>query len=720
MSNDLHIAVIGAPGLASVLERSGRFYKVWRYQTTGQLREGIKELSGLNVPKLTFLFADNTPNDIADMSFGDLVGKLTQRSYRVVLVECSGAGRDVVASNPGAGLIPAPITCNLVLGAISDRGAGMIEPVGEAWGFEAFNPNDPSAVDHLPASDADLFGDLLGAFGSEELGLDPSWESGPATSPVAPETRVVQVAPVAPWEQAAAPSPVAQVAPWEQAATPVAPVAPWEQADAPVAPVAPWEQASAPSPVAQVAPWEQAAVPSPVSQPAPWEQAAAPSPVAQVAPWDQAATPSPVAQVAPWEQAAAPSPVSQPAPWEQAAAPSPVAQVAPWEQAAAPSPVSQPAPWEQAAAPVAPVAPWGQAAAPSPVSQPASWEQAAVPSPVAQVAPWEQAAAPVAPVAPVASAWDTAAQSWEEAAVVAPPVHDAVGLTALATPSVVGGRKGIMLAVTVAKGGAGKSSLTLNLGVWAALKLRAAGRTVCIVDANWQQADIGKQINQYTPNIATLSKNPGDVSAAGISKYMYRRNDLNTSFLLGPADDRERNPTWITSDLYCKSINALRELYDYIFVDTPVAEPYHELFSNFILQEADYLIVPVNPSWPTLANTESWLEHITLPKHVSGEGFNEKRIGVVLNRAEDGVDMSESDVQSELGRWCYLGAVPDSKEWRRAANNNEIIATRNIPEISQAFSRVLFAVLGEDALLMDIPTSDDAGGKKRGWRRGRS
>ena len=668
MSNDLHIAVIGAPGLASVLERSGRFYKVWRYQTTGQLREGIKELSGLNVPKLTFLFADNTPNDIADMSFGDLVGKLTQRSYRVVLVECSGAGRDVVASNPGAGLIPAPITCNLVLGAISDRGAGMIEPVGEAWGFEAFNPNDPSAVDHLPASDADLFGDLLGAFGSEELGLDPSWESGPATSPVAPETPVVQVAPVAPWEQAA---------------TPVAPVAPWEQAATPVAPVAPWEQAAAPSPVAQVAPWEQAD-----------------APVAPVAPWEQAATPSPVSQPAPWEQAATPSPVAQVAPWEQAAAP--VAPVAPWEQAAAPSPVSQPAPWEQAAAPVAPVAPWEQAAAPSPVSQPASWEQAAAPS------------------APVASAWDTAAQSWEEAAIVAPPVHDAVGLTALATPSVVGGRKGIVLAVTVAKGGAGKSSLTLNLGVWAALKLRAAGRTVCIVDANWQQADIGKQINQYTPNIATLSKNPGDVNAAGISKYMYRRNDLNTSFLLGPADDRERNPTWITSDLYCKSINALRELYDYIFVDTPVAEPYHELFSNFILQEADYLIVPVNPSWPTLANTESWLEHITLPKHVSGEGFNEKRIGVVLNRAEDGVDMSESDVQSELGRWCYLGAVPDSKEWRRAANNNEIIATRNIPEISQAFSRVLFAVLGEDALLMDIPTSDDAGGKKRGWRRGRS
>jgi len=574
VTNDLHIAVIGAPGLASVLERSGRFYKVWRYQTTGQLREGIKELSGLNVPKLTFLFADNTPNDIADMSFGDLIGKLTQRSYRVVLVECSGVGRDVVATNPGAGLIPAPITCNLVLGAISDRGAGMIEPVGEAWGFEAFNPNDPSAVDHLPASDADLFGDLLGAFGSEELGLDSSWESGPATSPVAP----------------AAPSPVAQPASWGQAAEPVSQAAP----------VAPWEQTAAP--VAQVAP---------------------------VAPWEQASAPSPVAQVAPWEQAAAPS-------------------------------------------------------------------------------------------APVASAWDTAAQSWGEAAVVAPPVNDAVGLTAMPTPSVIGGRKGIVLAVTVAKGGAGKSSLTLNLGVWAALKLRAAGRTVCIVDANWQQADIGKQINQYTPNIATLSKNPGDVNAAGISKYMYRRNDLNTSFLLGPADERERNPTWITSDLYCKSIGALRELYDYIFVDTPVAEPYHELFSNFILQEADYLIVPVNPSWPTLANTESWLNHITLAKHASGEGFNEQRIGVVLNRAEDGVDMSESDVQSELGRWRYLGAVPDSKEWRRAANNNEIIATRNIPEISQAFSRVLFSVLGEEALLMDIPTSEDAGGKKRGWRRARS
>ena len=277
-------------------------------------------------------------------------------------------------------------------------------------------------------------------------------------------------------------------------------------------------------------------------------------------------------------------------------------------------------------------------------------------------------------------------------------------------------RKGLVISVCVAKGGAGKSSLTLNLGVWLGLRLRAIGQSVCIVDANWQQADIGKQINAYNPNIAGLSRHPEDMNPQRIAHHLYSRTDLgNTSFLLGPSRTEDANPLWITPTLYSQAVENLRYLFDYVLIDTPVAEFHHELFTDFVIPRSDYLVVPVIPNLATIMNTDTWLRAITTPTAQGGLGYDEKRIGIILNRAEADVGFDEDDVLKELSAWDYLGPVPDSKEWRAAANHHDIVATRNYPEINHAFARILHRITGEDILLQGLgdPNADKV--QKRKW-----
>ena len=174
MSNsDLHAAVIGASGIADVLERSGRFETVWRFDSIFALKNGIGSLSAVATNKITFLFADNAPSGNADITLSDLVRRLTSRSYRVVILECSPNARLIVDTNPSAGLIPHPISCNIVLGALSERGAGVIPPVEEPWAYQTLDPSNQLALPRLPEAVSNPLSDLDDVFSDVFSGLAP-------------------------------------------------------------------------------------------------------------------------------------------------------------------------------------------------------------------------------------------------------------------------------------------------------------------------------------------------------------------------------------------------------------------------------------------------------------------------------------------------------------------------------------------------------------------
>jgi cellulose biosynthesis protein BcsQ len=246
------------------------------------------------------------------------------------------------------------------------------------------------------------------------------------------------------------------------------------------------------------------------------------------------------------------------------------------------------------------------------------------------------------------------------------------------------------------------STLTLNLAVYLGLRLRKFNKRVCIIDANFQQADAGKLLDKYSPNIVSLSKDRSAIVPEQIERYLIHRPDLNISALLGPAIPSEANPALFTGALYNTILEALRPNFDYIFIDTPVAEIYHDIFKNFALPQSDFIIVPITPAYHTIMNADAWLSTITQPTHANGEGIDPAIIGIVMNQQRDNVGITEDEVRQELFHWKYLGSIPDTNEWVRALNNNELIATKNIHELNVAFGRILYEATGEQEMLYGI------------------
>ena len=253
-------------------------------------------------------------------------------------------------------------------------------------------------------------------------------------------------------------------------------------------------------------------------------------------------------------------------------------------------------------------------------------------------------------------------------------------------------RRGWVITVTAPKGGVGKSSFSLNLSVALALRLRAQGKTVCLVDANFQQADIAKYLDLFNaPTIVSLAMDPTLRSRDRIMGSLAHVPQYNLHCLLGPSSTAEANPAVLHSRLYNEVVTLLKEKFDYIIIDTPVAERYHDILADFAVPIADYLVIPTIPSIQTLINVNRWLgEAVVTPKSAGGYGIPIDRIGVVLNRAEEDVDCDEEDVRGELGRWTFLGTIPESREWKRANNRNEVAAAGNYADLNEALRHILF------------------------------
>lgn len=657
------VVVLGPPDVADLVQSAGQFQVLNAPSTSAfaALVKGDGTLRSIAKSDLVYLIADTLELDAPNLSLERLVDRMSTTGHHVIVLAYTPKAADLVATYPAAGLLRGPFEVNALLAAVAGKTGWQVTPLDA--GLVTATPNTAPVSPAPSAAPHGGFPTFLNA--PVELPDDPAvveaFPSFAASAPVSPQPTAV--------------SPEV------------------ETGFGPIAPSA--EAFTTPS-----------VDPTPAAFPAPQDL---PAPAPAVPAFGPAETVPTVPGFGPVEATPA------------------VPGFGPVPPALAPVPAPAFGPGEHVpAAPAAPAVPPFGAPAPAPTgfgpveTAPAVPAFGTLPAAPAQ-APGFGPTTPLTPApafgAPAPASNGTgSAQTLPAASGFGPLVPLGAMTSGLDYTGATPTRRGQMIAVAAPKGGVGKTSLTINLAAYAGLKLMAQGKRVAVIDANYQQGDIGKILSCYSPTLTDIARDPAYQTPSQIQRYMAKFPDINLDVVLAPNTAEESNPAWITPKLFNTVANSLREIYDLIFVDCPVAEPHHDLFQEFILPQADYLVMPVTPSMVTIHNARTWLSYLGNDPH-SGVAYDPNKVGILFNQAQENVDVDVDTVRQNLPKWKFLAEIKNSKEWIRASNNNELVAVSNYADINAAFAAVMFDITHDEVFHADysnLPHSKGLSGGKAG------
>ena len=190
---------------------------------------------------------------------------------------------------------------------------------------------------------------------------------------------------------------------------------------------------------------------------------------------------------------------------------------------------------------------------------------------------------------------------------------------------------GQIVTVFAAKGGCGKTTLAINLGV--ALARQARGH-VCVVDLDLSFGDVAISV-QLDPLRTVVDALPMaghlDVSGAASLLTPYQPG---LDMLLAPVTpgDGEKVPPRLVGEL----LAVLRTMYDFVVVDTPAQFSEHVLTAMDVSSQLVLLTTPDVPALKNLRVTLDMLDLLSYPRQIRS---------VVLNRSDSKVGLSLEHVE---------------------------------------------------------------------------
>jgi pilus assembly protein CpaE len=220
---------------------------------------------------------------------------------------------------------------------------------------------------------------------------------------------------------------------------------------------------------------------------------------------------------------------------------------------------------------------------------------------------------------------------------------------------------GQMICVLGLKGGSGKTLTAANLAV----SLADAGKKVAVVDLDLQFGDIGLALGVNPERtLYDLARAGGSLDSEKVADFLAVHSS-GVGALLAPT--RPDQAGLITNDFVREVLRVLREMSDYVIVDTPPG------FTPEVITAVDdstsVCMVAMLDSL-SLKNTKLGFETLELMD------YPDEKVRLVLNRADSKVGISAEDVMAVMGRAPTV-LVPSDRNVTRSVNEGDPIALSN-------------------------------------------
>jgi pilus assembly protein CpaE len=234
--------------------------------------------------------------------------------------------------------------------------------------------------------------------------------------------------------------------------------------------------------------------------------------------------------------------------------------------------------------------------------------------------------------------------------------------TALRGAAATGPSDGKVLTVWSPKGGVGKTTMAVNLGLALAEK---GARRVCLVDLDLAFGDVAITMQLFPTHSIEHAIGSEDAIDAELVDGLLTSHQDSMMVLAAPShpDVRDR----ISPTLVAQVIRTLKQTFDYVVIDTAPAFDEQTLTA---LDETDEIVIVATLDVPTLKNVKVALETLDMLDIAAD------RRHLLLNRADDEVGISADRVEGILGMRPEA-RVSTSMEVAAATNAGKPIVLRS-------------------------------------------
>lgn len=271
----------------------------------------------------------------------------------------------------------------------------------------------------------------------------------------------------------------------------------------------------------------------------------------------------------------------------------------------------------------------------------------------------------------------------------------------------IGDGRGIIIASTSSKGGSGKTTVALCTATMlyhasrlaAEQGLRDKPMSVCVVDMDVRDGQIGFLLNQLKPTILNLYIDDKNPDAKAIEAKLIQHEGMGIYALLAPKFGRTASV--IKNEFYQDVIFKLSTMFDVVILDTSV-NYLDKLLGEVVLPLADQILFVTNLSKGSIYGMTRWMQEMVANKDVETH-IDAGKVGVVINQAMADVGVNLELITKQAMDVPLLAAIPsDSNAVVKATNTYRLheLVLRH-PDISNEYFRLAKKII-------DLIPTDDA------------